>query len=144
EKEAPQLKEYVEATEGLEDAILDKKTGIWYKIIEEGVQPGEEEYYKYKFMNAGTTQTYIEAPIITVKYEGKLVSNGVVFDKTEGEDTFERSLGGVIEGWQIGFLPKTIEDEQGKLHETGGLTTLGLQKGSKVRLIIPSPWGYQN
>lgn len=144
EKEAPLLKEFVETTEGLEDAILDEKTGIWYKIIEEGVQPGEEGYYRYKFTNAGNAQTYIEAPVITVKYEGKLVSNGVVFDKSKDDTYFENSLGTVIEGWQIGFLPKAIEDEKGKSHETGGLTKFGLQKNSKIRLIIPSPWGYQS
>lgn len=144
EKEAPQLKEYVEITEGLEDAKLDKETGIWYKIIEEGVQPGEDGFYKYKITNSRD----VEAPIITVKYEGKLVSNGVVFDKSV--ETFEISLGGVIKGWQIGFLPTTIKDENGKVYSVldligiPGLTELGLQKGSKVRLVIPSPWGYQN
>lgn len=139
EKEAPLLKEYVETTEGLEDATLDKKTGIWYKIIEEGVQPEEEGYYEYKIINTGN----IEAPVITVKYEGKLVSNGIVFEKKEENTEF--SLGGpIIEGWQIGFLPKTIKDEQGKLLEIGGLTELGLQKNSKIRLVIPSPYGFQN
>jgi FKBP-type peptidyl-prolyl cis-trans isomerase FkpA len=142
EKEAPQLKEYVETTEGLEDAKLDKETGIWYKIIEEGVQPGEDGFYKYKITNTGSNDARIEAPVITVKYAGKLVSNGVVFDKKEENTEF--SLGGVIVGWQVGFLPITITDEQGKAHQTGGLTELGLQKGSKVRLVIPSPWGYQN
>lgn len=140
EKEAPLLKEYVETTPGLEDATLDKETGIWYKIIEEGVQPEEEGYYKYKITSTGN----IEAPVVTVKYEGKLVSNGVVFDKNDKAEGYENSLGGFIVGWQISFLPKTIKDEQGKTHETGGLTELGLQKNSKVRLVIPSPWAYQN
>lgn len=142
EKEAPLLKEYVETTEGLKDATLDEGTGIWYKIIEEGVQPEEDGYYKYKITTTGNTEARIEAPIIEVKYEGKLVSNGIIFDKKEANTEF--SLGGVIAGWQVSFLPKTIKDEQGKVHETGGLTELGLQQNTKVRLVIPSPYGYQN
>ncbi len=142
EKEAPLLKEYVETTVGLEDATLDKETGIWYKIIQEGVKVGEEGFYTYKITNTGNTEARIEAPIIGVKYAGKLVSNGVVFDKKE--EAYEFSLGGVISGWQAGFLPKTIKDEQGKVHQAGGLTEFGLQKNSKIRLVIPSPYAYQN
>lgn len=143
EKEAPLLKEYVETTPGLEDATLDKETGIWYKIIQEGVQPGEDGYYPYKITNTGNTEARIEAPVIGVKYAGKLVSTGVEFEKTES--VYETSLGAtIIVGWQIAFLPKTIKDEQGKVHETGGLTELGLQKNSTIRIVIPSPWAYQN
>ena len=142
EKEAPILKEYVKSTPDLEDAVLDAETGIWYKIIEEGIKPEDEGYYKYKITNTGNTESRIESPVIGVKYVGKLVSNGVVFDKKE--ESVEFPLGSVIVGWHIAFLPKEIKDEQGKVHKTGGLTELGLQKNSKVRLVIPSPYGYQN
>jgi FKBP-type peptidyl-prolyl cis-trans isomerase FkpA len=146
EEEAPILKTYVETTESLEGAKLDTLTGIWYKIIEEGVSPTEEGYYTYKLNSAG----YVEAPRITVKYEGKLVSTGVVFDKSDKDEGLENSLGGLIDGWKIAFLPKTLKDKDNKVYKMQdliglpGLTELGLQKGSKMRLILPSPYGYQN
>lgn len=59
---------------------------------------------------------------ITADYEGKLL-NGVVFDSSKGTPiTF--SLGRVITGWQIGIQK--------------------IQKGGKIRLIIPSLYGYGN
>jgi FKBP-type peptidyl-prolyl cis-trans isomerase FkpA len=55
---------------------------------------------------------------ITVKYTGRLL-NGQIFD--QGELTDMR-LGDLIEGWHIG-VPL-------------------IQKGGKIRILIPSPYGY--
>jgi FKBP-type peptidyl-prolyl cis-trans isomerase len=148
EKEKPLLKEYVETTEGLEGAKLDTLTNIWYKIIKPGVGPDEEGFYKYKINSSG----YVEAPLITVNYEGRLISTGVVFDKNEKAGGVEYPLGGVglIDGWKIAFLPKTVKDNDGKVYKisalTGltGLTELGLQKGSEIRVVIPSLYCYQD
>ena len=58
---------------------------------------------------------------ITVRYVGKLMSSGVVFDqRTTSAATFP--LSGLIEGWIIGFQLLT--------------------KGSKATLYIPSKLGY--
>lgn len=135
EKEAPILKEYVETTEGLEGAILHE-TGIWYKIVQEGLQPEEKGYYNYVVNSDGNFTEHI---IFIANYEGKLVSNGVEFDKAE---EFKNSVFGVIEGWKIGFLPKNVVNDEGKVFEIGGITERGLQQGSKIRLIIPSPYAY--
>jgi FKBP-type peptidyl-prolyl cis-trans isomerase FkpA len=135
-KEAPILKEYIETTPGLEGAIWDS-TGVWYKIIEEGISSDELGFYEYKL----NSSKQIEAPQITVIYEGKLVSNGTVFDKSDKVEGVEFLLGTLIDGWKIGFYPKAIEHE-GKTYKVGGLTELGLQQGAKIRLIIPSPYAY--
>ncbi|MFW0715751.1 FKBP-type peptidyl-prolyl cis-trans isomerase [Pedobacter sp. N23S346] len=59
---------------------------------------------------------------ITADYEGKLL-NGTIFDSSKGTPiTF--LLGNVIAGWQIGIQK--------------------IQKGGKIRLIMPSLYGYGN
>lgn len=142
--EAPILKNYVETTEGLEDAILDE-TGIWYVIIEEGLtDPEDEDFYEYNF----NSNNQFEYPRITVNYEGKLVSNGTVFDK--GDDKVF-SLAGLLGGWMVTFFPEHMKDRNGDIvtDPNGdpakiGITELGLQKGAKVRVVLPSPYGYQS
>ena len=57
---------------------------------------------------------------ITVRYVGKLMSSGVVFDQRSTAVSFP--LAGLIEGWQIGFQLLT--------------------KGSKATLYIPSGLAY--
>lgn len=135
--EKPILKEYVEKTPELEGAVLDAETGIWYKLISEGLQDKESpDYYTYNFNSAND----IEAPDIQVNYDGKLVATGTSFQK---KDKVDLSLGGVLGGWQVAFLPKELKDKNGKVVKAG-LTELGLQKGSKIRIVMPSPYGYQN
>jgi len=59
---------------------------------------------------------------VKVKYSGKLLKNGVVFDQTEGDETATFTLGSLIAGWNEG---------------------LGMMKeGGKATLIIPSSIGY--
>ena len=60
-------------------------------------------------------QTWIEA-----RYKGRLL-NGSVFDETK-VSPIRFQLGGVIVGWQIGIQK--------------------IQKGGKIRLLIPSQYGY--
>lgn len=137
EIEAPILKEYVENTPELEGAILHAETGIWYKILQDGVGVEDEGYYEYNINNI----PQVEMPNITAKYEGKYVATGVVFDDS---DNFTFSLGRVISGWRIAFLPKEITDKKEEVVKVGGLTDLGLQAGAKIRLVIPSPYAYAN
>lgn len=65
---------------------------------------------------------YNENTQITANYKGSLL-DGTVFDETTGTPR-KFSLGSVIGGWQIG-IPL-------------------IQKGGKIRLIIPSFYGYRN
>ncbi|MET4081327.1 FKBP-type peptidyl-prolyl cis-trans isomerase FkpA [Pedobacter sp. UYP30] len=58
--------------------------------------------------------------VVSVEYEGRLL-DGTVFDKTDGTPV-DLPLNNLIGGWQIG-LPK-------------------IQKGGKIRLLIPSYYGY--
>lgn len=64
--------------------------------------------------------SYNAATQVNVNYEGRLL-NGSVFDKNNAA-TF--SLGALIPGWQIG-IPL-------------------IQKGGKIRLLIPSTLAYMN
>ncbi len=137
--EKPILKAYVEGTPELEGAILDAETGIWYKVIEQGLQDKESsDFYTYK-VDANNILIY---PDIRVLYDGKLVATGVSYDKPN--EVKDMSLANLISGWQIAFFPNKIKDKAGKINEFWGLTELGLQKGSRIRIIMPSPYGYQN
>src|SRR5690554_3090153 len=134
------LKEYVEKTPELEGAVMHEGTGIWYKIIEPGLQDKESvDFYKYNF----NSNNELEAPRIRVNYDGKLVSTGTSFEEKDMATGQYWSLAGVIGGWQVAFLPKELKDRNDKIVKTG-ITELGSQKGSKVRVVIPSPYGYQN
>ncbi len=73
----------------------------------------------YKIIEPGTGSVVYQAnTIIKVKYAGRLLS-GQVFDSSP---SVEFPLGQLIPGWIIG-IPK-------------------IQKGGKIRLLIPSGYGY--
>lgn len=76
----------------------------------------------YQILAPGTGNlTYTTNTNVSVNYEGRLL-NGNIFDKSTNTATF--SLGGLIQGWQIG-IPL-------------------IQKGGRIRLIVPSTLAYQN
>ncbi|GAA4209054.1 hypothetical protein GCM10022289_33980 [Pedobacter jeongneungensis] len=64
--------------------------------------------------------SYLTSTVITADYEGRLL-NGTIFDSTKGTPTSFK-LGNVILGWQFGIQK--------------------IQKGGKIRLIIPSYFAY--
>ncbi|MBB6238421.1 FKBP-type peptidyl-prolyl cis-trans isomerase FkpA [Pedobacter sp. AK013] len=75
----------------------------------------------YQILAPGTgSVVYAASTKITSDYEGKLL-NGTVFDSTNGTP-ISFTLGNVIVGWQIGIQK--------------------IQKGGKIRLIIPSYYAY--
>jgi len=76
----------------------------------------------YKVNQLGTGETVDLASTVTIKYTGRLL-NGTVFDQTTGDQTFATTIvgGGLIKGWEA---------------------LLGMQKGAKVRIFIPSDLGY--
>ena len=76
----------------------------------------------YQILNPGSGNTnFTGATNVNVTYEGRLL-NGTVFDKATTAVPFQ--LGGLIQGWQIG-IPL-------------------IQKGGKIRLLVPSTLAYKN
>lgn len=76
----------------------------------------------YQILNPGSGNVSFNASTnVTVTYEGRLL-NGNVFDSSATARTFP--LGNLIQGWQIG-IPL-------------------IQKGGKIRLLIPSTLAYKN
>lgn len=75
----------------------------------------------YQILEPGIgSVNYLASTKITADYEGKLL-NGTVFDSTKGTP-IAFVLGNVIPGWQVGIQK--------------------IQKGGKIRLIIPSYYCY--
>lgn len=74
----------------------------------------------YQIIEPGNGEQVNDNSVIKVKYEGRLL-NGTVFDKTE-ESARVFSLRELIPGWRIG-IPL-------------------IRKGGKIRLIVPSYYGY--
>lgn len=75
----------------------------------------------YQIIAAGSGNiTYTGNTTVSAKYAGRLL-NGSIFDRTTTQPIGFK-LGGVIAGWQIG-VPL-------------------IQKGGKIRLFIPSAFGY--
>jgi FKBP-type peptidyl-prolyl cis-trans isomerase FkpA len=79
-------------------------------------------YYQIIAPGAGAIE-YTSSTSILAHYQGMLL-DGTIFDTTTGKSPVSFILGQVIAGWQIG-IPM-------------------IQKGGKIRLIIPSVLGYQN
>lgn len=73
----------------------------------------------YEIISPGSGVSPTSNSILSVKYKGTL-TNGVVFD--EPPNTVSFGLSGVILGWQLG-MPL-------------------IKKGGKIKLIIPSSYGY--
>ncbi|WP_316792356.1 FKBP-type peptidyl-prolyl cis-trans isomerase [Pedobacter frigoris] len=75
----------------------------------------------YQIIAPGTGDVkYTANSQISAAYQGKIM-NGAIFDDSKGAP-IDFSLGRVIQGWQIG-IPL-------------------IQKGGKIRLLIPSYYGY--
>jgi FKBP-type peptidyl-prolyl cis-trans isomerase FkpA len=73
----------------------------------------------YKVNTLGTGETVDISSTITVKYTGRTL-NGTVFD-TSADNTLISPLASLIKGWEV---------------------LLGMQKGAKVRIFIPSDLAY--
>ncbi|QIH36350.1 FKBP-type peptidyl-prolyl cis-trans isomerase [Sphingobacterium sp. DR205] len=134
------LKNYVDNK--FPDAQYDSETGIWYEILTEG-----EGNYQYKIVD--TLNAKFLKFKSTVKYTGRLLS-GSIFDQTEADKTttFEiltntgyqyPFVSSIIPAWTFAFAPKKVGDVK-----LGGLTEKGLQKGTKIHIMAPSLYGYQN
>ncbi len=132
EEQFPVIKKYV-ADNQLQNVQYIDSLGLAYQVL----ATGDESSYSYLFSSNGG----VIAPNATVKYIGKLVPTGTIFQQTEEGKTTTLNLSSVITAWQIAFLPKSISSN-GRDIPTGGITPSGLKKGSKIRIITPSPWAY--
>lgn len=135
EYEKPIIKSYV--TSNYPNMVLNDTTGIWYEIVE----PGIPDSYEYKVVDTinyyGQPVKALRMPTITVKYTGKLISDNSVFDSNTSSTGYTSKLEYLIPAWQLAFVPRGIGDL-----EFGGLTPHGLQKGSIIRFVTPSYYGY--
>ncbi|HPG11994.1 MAG TPA: FKBP-type peptidyl-prolyl cis-trans isomerase [Chitinophagaceae bacterium] len=73
----------------------------------------------YEVIQPGSGAVANNSSIVTVKYVGRLL-NGTVFDQSANPVSFQ--LAGLIQGWRVG-IPL-------------------IQKGGKIRLIVPSSMAY--
>lgn len=91
-------------------------------IVDNNIDTSGSKYgILYQIKEPGTGQhVYTVNSRVKVKYEGRLL-NGTVFDKTK-EDAVPFTLGNLIPGWYYG-IPL-------------------IQKGGKIRLIVPSYYAY--
>lgn len=139
EAEKPLIKSYAN-TNYQQMVYSNDETGIWYELVESG----EENSYEYKtedvINNYGQTVKAIKMPTITVRYTGKLISNNTVFDSnTDKQEPLVSKLNELIPAWYFSFIPQSIGASQ-----FGGLTPKGLQRGSIIRIVTPSYYGYGN
>lgn len=120
------------ANEKMPGATRIDSLGIWF-IVDAA---GQEDSYTYRPHPSGG----IVAPEVTVKYKGTTL-DGSIFDQTEIDKTAKFSIANTIKAWQFAFLPKEIT-YNGNKYPLIGLTSTGLKKGSKIRFVASSPWGY--
>lgn len=141
-EQASELKTFAETNFG-EDAQFDDSTGIWFKVHE----PGEEGSYTRWLVPGSMGGLALSRPTVDVKYVGKLMRNGEIFDQTSEDDPKDNTrsfqLGGVIPAWDLAFYPKEVR-LNGNDYQIGGLTEKGLQKGAIIEFVAPSPYCYDN
>ncbi|QQD15784.1 FKBP-type peptidyl-prolyl cis-trans isomerase [Sphingobacterium sp. UDSM-2020] len=133
-EQAPAVKAY--ALANFTSPTLHDSSGIYYQIV----TPGDEASYTYKISGNG-----LAAPEISVKFIGKLL-DGTVFDQSAVDQTTNFSslqiainkFGG---SWYYAFVPKTI-NYNGNDIKFLGFTATGLKKGSVIKFVTPSVWGF--
>jgi len=126
-KQKPILAAYALDSLG-EGRMYSDTLGIWYEVLEEA---DPEDDFEYVIRNS----SYIPV-VANVKYKGQLLTGEVFDQKTT---SVEQEVNNVILGWLYAFYPKSSDPGQ-----FSGLLPEGLKKGSKIRIVIPSPLGYDN
>ncbi len=112
--------------------------GIWYEVINEGT---------------GDPFDYANPAKVSVNYKGELIDKTVFAATKEGTPanysdlriTYNETAQGQFLGacWFFAFLPESV-NSNGTENKLLGLLPKGLKKGSKIRLITPSVWGFDN
>lgn len=147
--EKAKIEDYVDAnfSNPVEDTVqirytyLNKgpvKRGIWYEIL----SAPTDNSYEYKAVN---TQQ-LTAPTFKAKYTAKLLNGTVVQSDLEGSQySFTSNSNNIFNNaWYFAFFPYAVKFNgiDVKISGLGGLTKDGLKKGSKIRLVTPSLWGF--
>ncbi|MEZ0452517.1 FKBP-type peptidyl-prolyl cis-trans isomerase [Sphingobacterium thalpophilum] len=136
-EQALQIKTYAEA-EFTNPKFSSDSTGIWYEVINEGT---------------GDAYDYTIPAKVSVNYKGELMNETVFAATKEGTPanyanlgyTFNETTQGQFLGscWYFAFLPASV-NKNGIEQKIYGLLEKGLKKGSKIRFITPSIWGFDN
>lgn len=138
ELEKPIIKSYVQSNYP-NMVYASDSTGMWYEILDNGI----ENTYTYKVVdtvnNYGQSTKALRLPTLTVRYTGKLISNGSTFDSNQSENGVTFNLSGLIYAWKLALIPNSVG-----AYSFGGLTKKGLQKGAKIRFVTPSALAYGN
>lgn len=146
------IEDYIESnfSNPIEDTVtyqyqyIDKKIkrGIFYQIDSE---PTDNSYqYKGQIINSAYGSYFAPIlPKVKLKYSAKLLNGTVVGQETTGSDFDFNTMSENIynSAWQIAFVPYSIQ-YNGETRVLKGLTQNGLKKGSKIKMITPSPWAF--
>lgn len=125
---------------------IDKKIkrGIWYQI---DAEPSDNSYeYKGQIVNSAYGAYFAPIlPKVKLKYSAKLLNGTVVGQEVTGSDFDFNTMSNTIynSAWQIAFIPYSIQ-YNGEPRVLQGLTKDGLKKGSKIKMITPSPWAFHD
>lgn len=148
------IEDYIEEnfTNPIQDTVthqfsyIDKKIkrGIYYQIDSEPT----DDSYEYKGQMVNTMYGSYFAPIlpkVKLKYTAKLLNGTVVGQEATGSDFDLSTMNNTIfnNAWQIAFVPYSIQ-YNGEARIFRGLTRNGLKKGSKIKMITPSPWAFHD
>jgi len=116
--------------------------GIWYRVVSEAEA---DNAYSYSLNSSGTS---LVAPTVKIKYKATLLNGTEVqSDQTDGGGNY--SFGALMNGpsnvfnyaWYYSFFPYSIRFN-GEDVTVRGLTKDGLRKGSKLHLVVPSYWAF--
>ena len=119
------------------------KRGLWYQVLETPT----DNAYEYKGQLVNSYYGYYFAPIlpkVKLKYTAKLLDGTIVQKDLEGSTYDLATTSNTIfnSAWQISFVPYIIK-HNGENKVVNGLTTQGLKKGSKIKVITPSYWAFE-
>ncbi|WP_079715267.1 FKBP-type peptidyl-prolyl cis-trans isomerase [Parapedobacter luteus] len=120
---------------------------IWYEVI----ALGDDASYQYKVISNPNAQGgyAIEAPEVHVRYTTRLVQTDAVVRSVDDDEGEELAWNNEPAIWQAALFPREIRyDEDGELLdepvEFGGITTNGLKRGGRIRVVTPSYFAYRN
>lgn len=120
--------------------------GIRFEVL---AVPSEEDDEAYTYEVAPGGQTVVR-PEVTVNYRVFLLNGDEEAEPVQsGENqkfdfaTFGPTTSSVYTPvWEYAFFPKSYPPINGNEIPYWGLTAKGLKKGSHIRVVAPSPWGY--
>ncbi|SEN00416.1 FKBP-type peptidyl-prolyl cis-trans isomerase [bacterium A37T11] len=138
--EKPLIEDYIaqQGLTGIAQAhkLSDVAGDVIYYVLD---NPGTGNF-EYKLDTLNNTVGF-RADTLIAKYTGKLL-NGTTFGQ---EENYKFNFNSTIYGWAIALGPKTIHQSGGLTdYPLNGITENGLQKGGKIRIILPSYYAYGN